>query len=201
MATDRASAAQSDTFHAESRGDWRRWLEEHHGRGRGVWLVTWKPHTGRPRVTYEEAVEEALCFGWVDSRAGTLDDERHSQWFAPRKQGSNWARSNKIRVERLERDGLMTDAGRAAIEAARADGSWSRLDDVENLIVPEDLGAAFDEHPGAREHWDAFPRSARRAILEWIVNAKRDETRRKRLRETAEAAARGERANERPRQG
>jgi uncharacterized protein YdeI (YjbR/CyaY-like superfamily) len=166
-----------------------------------VWLVTWKPHTGRPRVTYEEAVEEALCFGWVDSRAGTLDDERHSQWFAPRKQGSNWARSNKIRVERLERDGLMTDAGRAAIEAAKADGSWSRLDDVENLIVPDDLGAAFDEHPRAREHWDAFPRSARRAILEWIVNAKRDETRRKRLRETAESAARGKRANERPREG
>ena len=188
---------EAEHVHPETRAEWRRWLEEHHGRGGGAWLVTWKAHTGRPRVAYEEAVEEALCFGWVDGRAGTLDGERSMLWFAPRRRGSGWARSNKERVARLEREGRMTEAGRRAIESAKADGSWSRLDDVENLVVPDDLEKALQAHPRAREHWDAFPRSARRAILAWIVGAQRDETRRKRVMETAAAAARGERANER----
>jgi uncharacterized protein YdeI (YjbR/CyaY-like superfamily) len=195
------STTDEERVHAKTREEWRRWLEQHHGRARGAWLVSWKSHTGRPSVAYEEAVEEALCFGWIDGQAATLDGDRRLQWFAPRKQGSGWARSNKERVERLERDGRMTDAGRRVIEAAKADGSWTRLGDVENLVVPDDLAAAFDAHPGSRERWEAFPRSARRALLEWIVTAKREETRRKRVDETATAAARGERANERPRTG
>jgi uncharacterized protein YdeI (YjbR/CyaY-like superfamily) len=111
----------------------------------------------------------ALCVGWVDSTANTVDDERSMLWFAPRKRGSGWSRPNKERIERLDRDGLMQPRGRAVVGAAKADGSWSLLDDVENLMVPPDLAAAFAVRAGSREQWEAFPRSARRGILEWIV--------------------------------
>jgi uncharacterized protein YdeI (YjbR/CyaY-like superfamily) len=189
-------AARAEKVHAETVDEWRAWLELHHDRDVGVWLVSWKTSTGRPRMSYEASVEEALAFGWVDSKANTLDAERSMLWFAPRRPGSGWSRPNKERVARLERDGRMTDAGRRVIERAKADGSWTLLDDVENLVVPDDLAAAFDAHPGARAAWDAFPRSARRGILEWIVQAKTAPTRERRIRETAEAAARGERANQ-----
>jgi uncharacterized protein YdeI (YjbR/CyaY-like superfamily) len=179
-----------------SLAEWRDWLSQNHGRGAGVWLVTWRAGSAGPRITYEESVEQALCFGWVDSKGRSLDAERTMLWFAPRKRGSGWARTNKARIERLTAAGLMAPAGLAVIEAAKADGSWTLLDDVENLVVPDDLAAAFAAHPPAREHWDAFPRSARRAILEWIVQAKRAETRAKRVAEAAEKAQVNERANQ-----
>ena len=180
----------------DSVAEWRAWLAEHHRRGAGVWLVTWRSGSDGPRITYEESVEQALCFGWVDSKGRALDSERTMLWFAPRKRGSGWARTNKERIERLAAAGLMAPAGQAVIDAAKADGSWTLLDDVENLVVPDDLAAAFAAHPPAREHWDAFPRSARRAILEWIVQAKRAETRAKRVAEAAEKAQVNERANQ-----
>lgn len=193
---------RAEQVHATTAAEWRAWLERHHDRETGVWLVSWKTATGRPRMSYEESVEEALAFGWVDSKASTLDDERSMLWFAPRRSGSGWSRPNKERVERLERDGRMTDAGRRVIERAKADGTWTLLDDVENLVVPDDLAAAFDARPGAVEQWEGFPRSARRGILEWIVQAKTAPTRERRIIETAEAAARGERANQwRPKDG
>ncbi|MBC8093832.1 MAG: YdeI/OmpD-associated family protein [Pseudonocardia sp.] len=172
--------------------EWRAWLAEHHARGEGVWLVTWRAGSGGPRITYEESVEQALCFGWVDSTGNKLDDQRTMLWFAPRKARSGWARTNKVRIERLTAEGLMAPAGLAVIEAAKADGSWTLLDDVENLVVPPDLAAAFT--PAGRANWDAFPRSARRGILEWIVQAKRPETRAKRIAETAGKAEVNERA-------
>lgn len=187
---------EDDRFHAETREQWRAWLAEHAADGRGVWLVTWKKASGRPVLTYEDAVTEALAFGWVDSKGGKLDDERTMLWFTRRKRGSGWARPNKRRIEALEAAGLMTDAGRRVVDAAKADGSWTLLDDVEDLVVPDDLAAAFDAVPGAREQWEAFPRSAKRGILEWIVQAKTAPTRAKRIAETAQAAGRGERANQ-----
>ena len=183
-------------FHAETREQWRAWLTEHAAEGRGVWLVTWKKASGRPHLAYEDAVTEALAFGWVDSKGGKVDDERTMLWFTARKRGSGWARPNKRRIEALEAAGLMTDAGRRVVEAAKADGSWTLLDDVEDLVVPPDLAAAFDAVPGAREQWEAFPRSARRGILEWIVQAKTAPTRARRIAETADKAGRGERANQ-----
>ena len=146
--------------HSETREAWRAWLEEHRGDTTGVWLVSWKSSTGKRRMPYEESVEEALCFGWIDSKGGALDDERSLLWFAPRKRGSGWSRPNKERIERLEREGRLAEAGRRVIEQAKRDGSWSRLDEVEDLIVPADLARAFEDRPGARDHWDAFPRSA-----------------------------------------
>ncbi|MEZ0446606.1 YdeI/OmpD-associated family protein [Cellulomonas sp. ICMP 17802] len=182
--------------HAETVEEWRDWLLAHHATEPGAWLVSWKSSTGRPSVAYERAVEEALCVGWIDSSGRRLDDERSMLWFTRRKAGSGWARTNKERIVRLEAEGRMTPAGRALIDAAKADGSWTLLDDVENLVVPDDLAAAFDRYPGSRAYFDAFPPSARRALLEWIVQAKRETTRAARLDETARLASQNIRANQ-----
>lgn len=198
---DRMAAAQDDgeRVHAETVDAWARWLEAHHSRDGGVWLVSWKKHTARPAISYEDAVTEALRFGWIDSKGRRLDEDRTMLWFSPRRVGSAWSRPNKERIARLEQQGRMADAGRAVVDRARADGSWNALDDVENLVIPDDLADAFASHPGSRAHWDEFPRSARRAILEWIMQAKRADTRARRVDETARLAARGERANQQPR--
>lgn len=187
-------SAEAERVHPMDRADWRAWLERNHAVAAGVWLVTWRPSSGMPVLSYEDAVLEALAVGWVDSKGARLDDRRTMLYFAPRRRGSSWSRPNKQRIERLRTDGLMRPAGEAAVLAAEADGSWSRLDEVEELIVPADLAEALAGHAGARENWDAFPRSPRRAMLEWIVLAKRAETRAARIRSIAEAAARNERA-------
>jgi len=186
----------AEQIHPETVEEWRAWLEAHHDRPDGVWLVQWKAETGRPRLSYEEAVLEALAYGWIDSTAGTIDDERSRLWFSPRRRRSGWSRPNKERIRLLESEGRMQPSGRRAIEQAMADGSWALLDSVEDLSVPDDLAVAFDRLPGARARWEAFPRSARRAILEWIAQARRPDTRARRVAETADAAARGERANQ-----
>lgn len=186
----------SEHVHAETRSHWRDWLERNHAHHSGVWLVSWKKHTGKARMTYDEAVEEALAFGWIDSKPSKVDDERTALWFAPRKPQSSWSRINKERIARLEDQGRMADAGRRAVDAAKANGAWTRLDDVEKLVVPGDLVAALASHDQARENWDTFPRSVRRGILEWIVLAKRESTRARRVEQTALLAARGERANQ-----
>ena len=177
--------------------DWRAWLADNHARPEGVWLITYRPATGKTPFSYEQAVEEALCFGWIDGQARRLDDERTMLWFAPRRPGSGWARTNKARIERLIADGRMTPAGLAKIEAAQADGSWTLLDSVERLEVPDDLAAEFDKYPDARAHFDAFPPSARRMALAWIATAKRPETRAKRVAETARLAQENVRVNQR----
>lgn len=183
-----------ERVHAETAEQWREWLAQNADRGVGVWLMSWKKATGRPAMTYDDAVLEALAVGWVDSTAGTVDDERSMLWFSPRKRGSGWSRPNKQRLERLEREGRLQPRGRAVVAAAEADGSWTLLDDVEDLVVPSDLAEAFARHPGSREQWDAFPRSVKRAQLEQLVQAKRAETRAQRVEQVASSAARGERA-------
>ena len=185
-----------NSVHPVTLADWRAWLAANHDRVSGVWLVTYKKAAGKPTISYEESVEEALCFGWVDSKGNKLDDERTMLYFAPRQAGSGWSRPNKERIERLIAQGRMTAAGLAKIEVAKADGSWALLDAVENLEVPADLAAEFDKYPAARANFDAFPRSAKRGILEWIVQAKRPETRAKRVAETARLAQENVRANQ-----
>lgn len=186
----------AERVHPTSLEEWGVWLAANHDRDEGVLLVSYRKATGRQAFGYEEAVTEALRFGWVDSTPRKLDDERTMLYFAPRKAGSGWSRPNKERIARLEAEGRLEPAGLALVEAAKADGSWLLLDDVEDLVVPDDLADAFAEHPGSREAWDAFPPSARRGILEWIVQAKRPATRARRIAETAAKAARGERANQ-----
>ena len=182
---------------ADDRATWRAWLEANQAIETGAWLVTWRRGHG-PVLDYGEAVEEALCFGWVDSRGGKVDEHRTKLYFAPRKPRSAWSASNKARVERLIAAGLMRPAGLAAIERAKENGSWSVLDEVEQGIVPQDLGAALAAHPPAADRFAAFPWSARREILVWIASAKRPETRAARLTATAIRAARNERATQRP---
>jgi uncharacterized protein YdeI (YjbR/CyaY-like superfamily) len=180
--------------HADDRATWRAWLEANHATAGGAWLVTWRARARRPFLSYEEAIEEALCFGWVDSTGGIFDADRGKLYFAPRKPGSGWAATNKARVERLVRDGRMRPAGAAVIERARADGSWALLDSVERLEVPDDLAAALDAQPPAAASFAAFPPSARKQALAWLVLAKRPETRAQRISAIAAAAQRGERA-------
>lgn len=181
-------------YHAESRPQWRAWLAANHPTERGVWLCSWRSVTGRPVCPYPEVVEEALCFGWIDSTASLLDDERGLQLVTPRKPRSTWTRLNRRRVAAMEALGLMTDAGRRAVELAQANGWWTILDPVEDLVEPDDLAAALDAEAAARQQWDAFPRSARKAMLLWVVTAVRDDTRATRIATIVDKAARGERA-------
>jgi uncharacterized protein YdeI (YjbR/CyaY-like superfamily) len=178
---------------AEDRVPWRAWLEAHHATSSGAWLVTWRSGSGKQGLPYEDAVEEALCFGWVDSTAGTVDDERGKLYFAPRKPNSGWAATNKARVERLMADGRMAPAGLAAIERAKQNGSWELLDSVERLEVPPDLAAALEGSPPAAWNFAAFPPSVRKQALTSLVMARRPETRAERVRRIADAAARNER--------
>ncbi|MGB3544222.1 YdeI/OmpD-associated family protein [Rubrivirga sp.] len=186
--------------HPLSRAEWRAWLREHSLEDDGVWLVRYKKATGKPTVTWDDVVEEAIAFGWIDSVPRKLDGERSLLYVSPRKSGSNWSRLSKTRAERMIEAGQMTAAGQAAIDRAKADGTWAVLEDVENLIVPPDLASALEAAPPAREEWDGFPPSTRRGILEWVLNAKRDTTRAKRVHETARLAQQGKRANRWPRE-
>ena len=185
-----------NSIHPKRASTWRAWLARHHGRQAGVWLISYKKETGKPRMDYAEAVEEALCFGWVDSLPRALDVERAMLWFAPRKAGTNWSKANRERVERLIATGRMAPAGLVKVEAAKTDGSWSALEAVEAFAIDPDLGRAFAAHAGSRAHFEAFPSSVRKAILEWIQNAKRPETRARRIEETARLAAENRRANQ-----
>jgi len=186
----------SNAVHPLTRAEWRAWLEQHHTRTAGIWLISYKKATGKPRFEYDEAVEEALCFGWIDSKPNKLDEERSLLWFAPRKPRTGWSKINKDRVERLMAQGLMMPPGLAKVEAAKQDGSWNALDAIEALEIPPDLAVALASYAEAAQNFEAFPRSAKRGILEWIASAKRPETRAKRIAETAQLASQNLRANQ-----
>ncbi|MDX8348022.1 YdeI/OmpD-associated family protein [Cognatiyoonia sp. IB215446] len=161
----------------QSVGALRDWLVANHRRAKGVWLVTMKKGAPAGYIPVAEIVDTCLCFGWVDSLPRAKDDQRTMLYISPRKRGSNWSRVNRDKAARLTAEGLMHPAGLAAVEAAKADGSWSALDDVESLVIPPDLAAAFATQTGARENWEAFPRSVKRGALEILLNAKRPATR------------------------
>ncbi len=189
--TDTGSMDAEDRFHPSSRAEWRAWLAANHDRATGVWFVFWKKATGRRGVSYEEAVQEALCFGWIDGLLRPVDGERSSIRFTPRRRGSNWARSNKERVARLEEAGLMTEAGRRAVERAKVDGSWNALDEIEEMVVPEELIAALEESPAASEAFEACTASVRKMILGYIGQAKRPATRADRIERAVRVLAAG----------
>ncbi len=188
-------AKDLETVPVESRASLRAWLCEHHGQSESVWIVRYKKSDARRHVSYDDLVEEALCFGWVDSRPRALDAARSMNLLSPRKPGSAWSKVNKARVDRLLAAGLVAPSGLARIEAARRDGSWTFLDDVDDGVVPEDLAVALKRYPEASSNFDAFPRSSKKIILEWIKTARRAETRRARVEEAATKAQQNIRAN------
>ncbi len=178
-----------DPLEFDSRAAWRQWLAENHDVSTGVSLVIYKKASGKTALSYEEAVEEALCFGWIDGRANTLDGERYQQRFTPRRRGSTWAQSNKQRVAKLMAQGLMQPSGLAAIEAAKADGSWDALAATDALHMPPELEAALDAVPSAATNFASLSASTRKMVLFWLASAKRPETRQKRLEQIVAAVA------------
>lgn len=183
------------TIQAKSRQAWRKWLEKNHQSESSVWLIIYKKGSSLTSVYYPEAVEEALCFGWIDSKANKRDEQSYYQFFARRNPKSNWSKLNKTRVKKLIRENLMTAAGLKAIEIAKERGTWTALDEVDEIMIPKDMQDAFSQNKIAFKNFEAFPRSSKRGILEWILNAKKTETREKRIEETVRLAAKKIKAN------
>lgn len=184
------------TFYAKDRTSWRSWLIENHETTQNVWLIIYKKQSGTPSVYYDEAVDEALCFGWIDSSIKKNDDDSYLQFFAKRNPKSNWSKVNKEKVAKLIAEGLMTEAGQKMITLAQKTGTWTALDEVENLTLPTDLALAFEANQVAEGYFEKFPRSVKRGILEWLLNAKQEATRQKRIQEIVTLAERNERANQ-----
>ncbi|MFC8680562.1 YdeI family protein [Microbacterium ureisolvens] len=172
---------------------WRSWLEANHRTSKGAWLVRARPGSGLEFIGYEDAIRQALCFGWIDGPVRSFDDERGGLWFAPRRPSSGWAATNKVRVAELESDGLLTEAGIQAIERAKQNGSWSVFDNADALREPDDLAAALEAAPTARAAWDAFPPSTRKLGIAAVDMARRPETRAARVAKIVADAAEGKR--------
>lgn len=171
-----------------SRQAWREWLQANHAKKQAVWLIYYKKKSNLPTVIYSDAVDEALCFGWIDSKAKPIDEEKYMQFFTKRKPKSIWSKINKEKIERLTKEGLMTKAGFEIIEIAKQNGSWTILDESEALIIPEDLKKGFQKSTAAMDYFSSLSRSDKRNILQWLVLAKRQETREKRIAEIIELA-------------
>jgi uncharacterized protein YdeI (YjbR/CyaY-like superfamily) len=186
------------TYHPKTRKEWRQWLEKNHIISPGIWLIYYKKESGKPRVSYEEAVEEALCFGWIDSLPRKLDMKRAMLKFTPRKPKAVWSDLNKARVEKLISQKMMTVSGLAKVEQAKKDGSWHLLNatnyHTDNNSLPEDLQKALAKNKKAFENFNAFPLGYRRRFLFWIDSAKRPETRKARIKQAVLMAT----ANKKP---
>jgi len=177
-----------NAFYAKTQAHWRKWLAENHEKEVSVWLIIYKKGTSADNLAHAQAVDEALCFGWIDSLTVKRDEKSRFQFFSKRKPKSNWSAINKNKALNMIEQGLMHPAGLQTIELAKANGMWDALNDVENLIVPDDLEQEFDLHKIAQIHWQKFPKSSKKAILKWISEAKRPETRVARVTETVKLA-------------
>lgn len=182
-------ASKNTVYHPKTRAGWRRWLTAHHANSPGVWLILVKKGADRPGITYPEAIEEALCFGWIDSKLNPLDAQRYQLYFTPRKAGGVWSQLNKQRIRKLVKAGQMTPAGLAKIDAAKKDGSWNTLTVIDRLDIPADLRQQLGTNAAAQGNFDAFSPSSKKIILFWIASAKREATRQKRIEETVRLAA------------
>jgi len=178
-----------ETFCPTGQDDWRQWLLENHQSKSSIWLIYYKKKANTPTITHSEAVDEALCFGWIDGIRKTLDENRFIQFFCKRKPKSGWSKINKGKIKALIEKDLIAPAGYEAIEIAKQNGSWTILDEVEELIIPKDLAAAFKTQKGSKDFFLKLSKSAQKMILSWLVMAKRPETRLKRIHEIVESAA------------
>lgn len=178
-----------ETFCPASQKEWRKWLKDNHQIKQSVWLVQYKKKAGTPTISWGEAVDEALCFGWIDSIRKTLDEEKFIQFFSRRKPAGNWSKINKEKVQQLTEKGRMAQAGLDSVERAKQNGSWTILDAVEELIIPEDLAKAFKMQKGSKDYFQSLSKSVKKAMLQWIALAKRPETRQSRINEITVLAA------------
>ncbi|WP_395973466.1 YdeI family protein [Chryseobacterium cucumeris] len=181
--------AEKQTFNVNTRAEWRQWLEENHHTEQSVWLICNTRKSNLPNVSWSELVDEALCFGWIDSTRKTIDEGSFMQLFSRRKPKSTWSKINKEKVQKLIKNNLMMKAGFETIRIAKENGSWTILDSVEDLIIPEDLNEAFKIHEGSEAYFQSLSKSIKKMLLQWIVLAKRPETRKKRVDEIAKQAA------------
>ncbi|MBK7099820.1 MAG: YdeI/OmpD-associated family protein [Sphingobacteriales bacterium] len=180
--------SEVETYYPKTKQHWRKWLLKNHIQKDAVWLIMYKQSTGKPTVTWSDAVDEALCFGWIDSVKKKRDNESSIQFFSKRKSKSTWSKINKVKVHQLIENGLMTEAGLDIIKIAKQNGSWTILDEVEELIIPNDLEKAFKKHKGSKGYFLSLSKTIRKMMLASIVLAKRPETRQKRISEIAELA-------------
>lgn len=183
------SKQEIEQFYPENKQQWRKWLKKNHLRKDAVWLIFYKKHTSKPSVNWSDAVDEALCFGWIDSKAETIDKDTYRQYFCKRKPNSTWSKINKKKIETLTAKGLMTKAGFAVIDIAKQNGSWTILDEVEELIIPSELEKAFEKFENSKDYFSSLSKSKKKGLLQWIALAKKDTTRQKRIFEIAENAS------------
>ena len=176
------------TYCPRCQADWRQWLEKNHQSEQSVWLVCYTKKANVPTVNWSEAVDEALCFGWIDSTRKTIDDSSYMQFFTKRKPKSIWSKINKEKIQQLIESGRMTKAGLECVEIAKQNGSWTILDEVEELIIPNDLDKGFEKYEGSKDYFLSLSKSTRKMILGWVVLAKRQETRQKRIDEIVQCA-------------
>lgn len=169
--------------------DWRKWLELNHKKKEAVWLIFYKKTSSNFNLSWSDSVDEALCFGWIDSVKKTIDSEKYRQYFSKRKANSTWSKINKDKVDYLKSENLMQEAGYKTIEIAKKNGSWSNLDEVEALVIPEDLKKEFNKRVGSLEYYESLSKSVKKILLAWVALAKRAETRQKRVIEIAENAS------------
>lgn len=171
--------------------DWRKWLELNHKKKDAIWLIFYKKKSPNYNLSWSESVDQALCFGWIDSTKRTIDNDTYKQYFSKRKAKSNWSKINKEKVKVLIEQGLIQEEGYKSIEIAKENGSWTIIDEVEALVTPEDLKEAFANHNGSMEYFNGLNKSSKKILLHWIVSAKRIETRKKRILEIVENAGKG----------
>jgi uncharacterized protein YdeI (YjbR/CyaY-like superfamily) len=179
---------ETEIFYPKSQTKWRKWLQANHLSKQAVWLVYYNKKSNIESITWSEAVDEALCFGWIDSKRISIDKDTSHQFFSKRKPKSTWSKINKNKVQELIEKGLMTEAGLSCIETAKQNGSWTILDEVEELIIPNDLETEFAKKPNSKDFFNNSSKSFKKMILYWLVSAKTIETRQKRITEIIESA-------------
>jgi uncharacterized protein YdeI (YjbR/CyaY-like superfamily) len=182
------SSKQINSFCPKNKKEWRTWLEKNHESEDNVWLIMYKKSSDNHNISWSDAVDEGLCFGWIDSLKKKVDDESAKQYFSKRKKNGTWSKVNKEKVDVLIENKLMTPAGLKTIEVAKQNGSWIILDDVDALVLPANLSLEFKKHPGALEYYEGLSKSGKKLLLSWIALAKRPETKQNRIIEIAENA-------------
>jgi uncharacterized protein YdeI (YjbR/CyaY-like superfamily) len=184
------------SYYAKSAKAWQSWLQKNHDKKDFIWLILYKKNSGLPSLTVAEAIDEALCFGWIESKPNKRDEKSYFLFFAQRKPKSVWSKINKVNVKRLLAQGRMQNAGLAKIEQAKNDGSWDILNEIEELIMPADLKTALNEDKKAKDFFEAFPPGIKKGIYQWIISAKKPETRKLRIETTVNLAGENKRANQ-----